>query len=308
MNESTTTAQQPATDRSSVTVLGLGPMGRALAGAFLAGGHRTTVWNRTPGREGALVERGALAAATAAEAVAASELTVVCVVDYRAVEGVLGGEGVAEALRGRTVVNLSNDIPQRVRALAAWAEEHGVDYLDGAIMTPTSTIGTPDAVYLHSGPEALFRRHLPVLEALGAAHTHLGEEIGLAAAYDIALLDVFYSAMGGFAHALAVAGAEGIGARELAPFADGIARILPPIFEELAAEVDSGTFSGEESPLTSAASAASHIVEASEHHGIEAGIMRAVQGLTHRAVGLGHGQDGFIRITELLRRGSRATA
>lgn len=39
------------TDRtvsSSVTVLGLGPMGRALAGAFLDAGLRTVVWNRTP--------------------------------------------------------------------------------------------------------------------------------------------------------------------------------------------------------------------------------------------------------------------
>ncbi|RSS80895.1 NAD(P)-dependent oxidoreductase, partial [Streptomyces sp. WAC02707] len=49
----------------SVTVLGLGPMGRALAGAFLAAGVRTTVWNRTPGREADLVERGAVLAASA---------------------------------------------------------------------------------------------------------------------------------------------------------------------------------------------------------------------------------------------------
>lgn len=39
-------------DQSAVTVLGLGPMGRALAGAFLDAGLRTTVWNRTPGRDG----------------------------------------------------------------------------------------------------------------------------------------------------------------------------------------------------------------------------------------------------------------
>ncbi len=35
-------------EQSAVTVLGLGPMGRALAGAFLEAGLRTTVWNRTP--------------------------------------------------------------------------------------------------------------------------------------------------------------------------------------------------------------------------------------------------------------------
>ena len=42
------------TPQSAVTVLGLGPMGRALAGAFLAAGVPTTVWNRTASRAGAL--------------------------------------------------------------------------------------------------------------------------------------------------------------------------------------------------------------------------------------------------------------
>ncbi|CAM5598147.1 6-phosphogluconate dehydrogenase OS=Streptomyces antimycoticus OX=68175 GN=SSPO_095210 PE=3 SV=1 [Streptomyces antimycoticus] len=52
-------------EHSAVTVLGLGPMGRALAGAFLDAGLRTTVWNRTAGRDGELVERGAVSAPSA---------------------------------------------------------------------------------------------------------------------------------------------------------------------------------------------------------------------------------------------------
>ena len=34
--------------RPPVTVIGLGPMGQAMARALLAGGHPVTVWNRTP--------------------------------------------------------------------------------------------------------------------------------------------------------------------------------------------------------------------------------------------------------------------
>ncbi|MFC8274667.1 NAD(P)-dependent oxidoreductase [Streptomyces sp. NPDC057271] len=290
------------TDHSSVTVLGLGPMGRALAGAFLDAGLRTTVWNRTPGRDRELTARGALGAASAEEAVAASALTVVCVVNYDAADAVLRREAVTGALKGRTVVNLTADTPDRARSTAGWAAEHGVRYLDGAIMTPTTTIGTPGAVFLHCGPEELYRTHKPVLDALGGTHTHLGEEIGRAAAYDIALLDIFWTAMAGYAHALAVARAEGITARELAPFAQGIGAILPPFFEESAAEVDAGRFSGEGNPLTSAASSMAHIVQASEAHGIDAGLMRAAEGLARRTIGLGHGADGFLRITEILGR------
>ncbi|GAA3155940.1 NAD(P)-binding domain-containing protein [Streptomyces rameus] len=288
--------------QSAVTVLGLGPMGRALAGAFLDAGLRTTVWNRTPGRNRDLVERGAVGARSAEEAVAASGLTVACVVNYDAVDAILRREAVTDALKGRTVVNLSADTPARARDTAAWAAGHGIQYLDGAIMTPTTTIGTPAAVFIHSGPEELYRKHLPVLEALGGTHTHLGEEIGRAAAYDIALLDIFWTAMAGYAHALAVAKAEGVTAQELAPLAKGIGAIIPPLFEQAAEGVDSGDFSGEGNPITSAASSMAHIVQTSEGHGIDAGVMRAAEGMARRVIGLGHGTDGFIRIAEVLGR------
>ncbi|WP_405870569.1 NAD(P)-binding domain-containing protein [Streptomyces zaomyceticus] len=286
----------------SVTVVGLGPMGRALAGAFLAAGVRTTVWNRTPGRDGELVAAGAVPAASAEEAVAASPLTVVCLVNYDATDSVLRQEAVTRALKGRTVVNLSADTPERARDTAAWADAQGIGYLDGAIMTPTPTIGTPTGVFLHSGPEPLYREHSPVLDALGGGHTHLGEEISRAAAYDIALLDIFWTSMTGYVHALAVARAEGISPTELAPFAAGIGAILPPLFQELAEDVESGSYSGEANPLTSAVSTMAHIVHASEAHGIEAGVMRAAEGLARRTVGLGHGAEGFTRLVEVLGR------
>ncbi|MGP3979073.1 NAD(P)-dependent oxidoreductase [Streptomyces sp. 8N114] len=294
---------RPSSDgRSAVTVLGLGPMGQALAGAFLDAGVRTTVWNRTPGKDKELVERGASSAASAEEAVAAAQLTVVCVVNYDAADAVLRRDAVTDALKGRTVVNLTADTPGRARDTGDWADRHGIHYLDGAIMTPTTTIGTPDAVFLHSGPRELYEQHLPVLEALGGTHTHLGTEISRAAAHDIALLDIFWTAMAGYAHALAVARAEGISARELAPFAKGIGAILPPLFEELASDMDNGTFSGEGNPLTSGASSMAHIVHTSEEHGIDAAVMRAVEGWARRTIGLGHGADGFMRVAEVLGR------
>ncbi|MBZ3903416.1 NAD(P)-dependent oxidoreductase [Streptomyces griseiscabiei] len=286
----------------TVTVLGLGPMGRALAGAFLDAGLRTTVWNRTPGRDGELAARGAVGAGSAEEAVAASALTVVCVVNYDASDAVLRTPAVAGALKGRTVVNLTADTPDRARSTAAWAAEHGVEYLDGAIMTPTPTIGTPDGVFLYSGPADLYRAHRPVLDALNGAHTHLGEEIGRAATYDIALLDLFWTSIAGYTHALALARAEGVGAVELTPFAQGIAAILPALFEEGAKEVDSGRHSGEGNPLTSALSTMTHVVQVSESHGIDASVMRSAEGFVRRAIAQGHGSDGFTRLTEVLGR------
>ncbi|MEV8115989.1 NAD(P)-binding domain-containing protein [Streptomyces xiamenensis] len=287
-------------DRPTVTVLGLGPMGRALAGAFLDAGLRVTVWNRTAGRDRELVERGATAARTAEEATAASGLTVVCVVNYDAADAILRRPAVTDTLKGRTVVNLTADTPGRARETATWAADHGISYLDGAIMTPATTIGTPDAVFLYSGPEQLHQESRTVLDALGGVHTHLGTEIGRAAAYDIALLDIFWTAMAGYAHALAVARAEGITAQELAPFAKGIAAILPPLFELDVEDIDNGNYTGDLNPITSTVSTMAHIIHTSEEHAIDASLMRAAEGLARRAVGRGHGTDGFLRVIEIM--------
>ena len=47
------------TPQTSITVIGLGNMGSALAEAFLKAGYTTTVWNRTPEKADNLVAKGA---------------------------------------------------------------------------------------------------------------------------------------------------------------------------------------------------------------------------------------------------------
>ena len=54
----------------AITVIGLGNMGSALARRFLAGGHPTTVWNRTAAKADPLRAAGATVAPNAASAIA----------------------------------------------------------------------------------------------------------------------------------------------------------------------------------------------------------------------------------------------
>ncbi|WP_229069057.1 NAD(P)-binding domain-containing protein [Actinoplanes sp. DH11] len=72
-----------------ITVIGLGPMGRAMAGALLRAGHPVTVFNRTGGRGDDLVRAGARRAATAADAVTASPVTILSLTDYPAMYDIL---------------------------------------------------------------------------------------------------------------------------------------------------------------------------------------------------------------------------
>ncbi|MEU4026976.1 NAD(P)-dependent oxidoreductase [Streptomyces anulatus] len=290
----TTTAPTP------VTVLGLGDMGRALAGAFLAAGHPTTVWNRSPGKGEELVERGAVRAASAEEAVRASGLVVVCLVDYDASDAVL--EPLAGALAGRVLVNLTSDTPTRSRQTAAWAEKHSLAYLDGAIMVPVDVVGSAEALVFHSGDRAAFEAHESTLKALGEPATFLGEDHGLAAAYDMALLDFFYGAMGGLVHAFALARAEGIDGASLAPYLNTIAGILPPIAAYTATGVDTRSYGGEGEGANLAMMAASvdHILHTAKDRGLDVSQLAALKGITDRAVAEGHGAGSWTGIIEVI--------
>jgi 3-hydroxyisobutyrate dehydrogenase-like beta-hydroxyacid dehydrogenase len=286
MNATTDHAVRPGT-KAPVTVLGLGPMGQALARSFLAAGHPTTVWNRTASRADSLVAEGAVRAGTPAEAVAASGLTVVCVLDYDAALAILDRAG--DALRGRTVVNLTAGTPTRAREAAAREQARGVDYLDGAIMTPTPTIGTPHAVFLHSGPREVYETHRETLAALGGTATYLGTDPARAVSHEVALLDLWWTSVSGLVHSFALARAHGVAATDLAPFAKDIGNLVTGFVDELAKDADAGEYPGDESALLSAATAMAHIAHASEEAGLDASVMRAAQGVADRAVAAGHG-------------------
>src|SRR4051812_6214332 len=98
-----------------VAVLGLGPMGRALAGAAITAGHTTLVWNRTPARATPLLARGATLAATPVDAVRRARVAVCCLAGYPAVHRALDTADGPAAL-----VNLGSGHAGEARAMAAW--------------------------------------------------------------------------------------------------------------------------------------------------------------------------------------------
>jgi 3-hydroxyisobutyrate dehydrogenase-like beta-hydroxyacid dehydrogenase len=282
-----------------VTVLGLGAMGGALARAFLAAGHPTTVWNRSPARAEALARAGAVVAAGVPEAAAASPLTVVCLLDTAAVDAVLGAAG--DALAGSTVVNLTSSTPEDARAVAGRVTAAGARHLDGAIMVPTPMVGTGDALVLYGGDTAAFAEHRATLAALGGELDPLGDDPGLPAVYDLGMLDVFFAGMAAFLHAAAVAGADGVRAGAFLPYARRMLALLEPTFAQLARDVDRGGFPGDEDTLEMELAALEHIVATSRARGVDPSVAGAVRDVVRAAVDAGHGKDGFSRVVTVLR-------
>ncbi|MFJ9695896.1 NAD(P)-dependent oxidoreductase [Kitasatospora sp. NPDC101183] len=281
--------------RTAVAVLGLGPMGRALARALLAAGHPTTVWNRTPGRDAEALALGARPAASAAGAVAGAPLVLLCVRDQTAARAVL--DAASEALPGRTVVNATSLTPEDARANADAAR--AFDLLDAAILTPTGTIGGPGATLLVSGPAEAFTAHRGTLAALGTVR-HVGEDPGRAAAFDAAVLDLFWTTVHGYVHALALARAEGITGAELAPYAQGLPLLLPPLIEDYAHRADTRHHPGDRSTLASAEAGLAHVARTARSRGLDTSVLDAALTLTRRAVAAGHGPSGVSALVDLL--------
>ncbi|WP_454199270.1 NAD(P)-dependent oxidoreductase [Nocardia sp. Marseille-Q1738] len=280
----------------SVAVVGLGPMGQALARAFLDGGIHTTVWNRTPARADALVDRGAIRAGTVADAVSTSELAVVCLVDDAAVAAVL--EPDAAALHGRTLVNLTSTAPHQSRTRAEWAARHGISYLDGAILTPTPTIGGPAALVLYSGAESVYQRHAAVLATLGGRAVYVGADAGRAAGYDAAMLSLFWLSVLGVVHSLALARAEGISGADLAPYAADITGLLPEMLERFAHQVEADHYPGALSTIASAAAGLTHLSDNARALGFDSTVLQASLDIVQRAVDAGYGADGLARLVD----------
>ncbi len=291
---------------TSISILGLGAMGRALTARFAQRGYTVTVWNRTPGRAAALIAQGARERHSAADAIAASDLTVICLLDYAAVSSVI--DAAASALPGRALVNLTNGTPAQARAIAKRVAGLGCAFLDGGIMATPPMIGGEHALILYSGSRETFDGHAGTLEALGAAN-YLGADPGLASLHDLALLSGMYGLFAGFFHATALVDSEGIRAGAflelLRPWMTAMLGELPGY----AAKIDSGRHGVDVvSNLGMQAASLDNILTATRQQGVATDLLDPMLKLFRQRAGAAFDHEDISGIFELIRRNSGAVA
>ncbi|WP_410583317.1 NAD(P)-dependent oxidoreductase [Amycolatopsis sp. lyj-108] len=289
--------------KTPVTVLGLGSMGAALAGAFLAAGHPTTVWNRTATKADPLVALGARRATTAEEAVRASPLVIACLTTYEATLAALA----PVSLTGRALVTLNSGSPAEARRMAEWATSRGARFLDGAIKNVPSAVGAPDTLLYYGGDKTVFDEHLETLRVLGGDTVHLGEENDLAALYETAVGGTLLPALVGFFQGAAALRSRGLEAETLLPYATKWFEMIISVLPMYAKEIDSGDYSD---PAASVdifhAGAAADLGLAEE--GVDVGWQLPMHDLVRRAAEAGHGDRSIAVLTELLSVGAAASS
>lgn len=284
---------------TTISVLGLGAMGSALAKAFVDNGHPTIVWNRTEAKADAL--RGTTKATTIRRAVEASDTVVLCVVTNDVVHAIL--DEADDAITGKTIVNLTNGTPNQARDLAARVTKQGAEYLDGGIMAVPPMIGTQAAYVLYSGPRQVFDQLQPTLRSLGGTK-YVGADAGLAALYDLALLTGMYGQTIGQVQALALVRSEGVDAEGfMRDLLDPWMKAMGAFGTEFAQAVDKGVHTENVvSPLGMQSAAFGNLVDAADEQGVSADLFKPLQALLARAVDEGHADANLSALVDLLRR------
>ncbi|MBS9719018.1 NAD(P)-binding domain-containing protein [Pseudohalocynthiibacter aestuariivivens] len=152
---------------ADTSVLGLGQMGTAMALALLASGRSVTVWNRSPEKAQPFVDEGATVAASAADAISASDISILCIRNHVAAAELL--RPITNRLAGKTVLQLSTGSAKEAEELVNLLTGAGSDWLIGMINAYPVMNGKADSVILSASPEGVWDRYGDVIRTLAGA-------------------------------------------------------------------------------------------------------------------------------------------
>jgi 3-hydroxyisobutyrate dehydrogenase-like beta-hydroxyacid dehydrogenase len=196
----------------TVAVVGCGRMGSAMARRLSRAGFELVLWNRTPERARELAAAtGGRAMDSAAEAVAAADVTITMLADDVAVRSTFTGPGglVEGAGPGRVLVDMSTVLPGTILSVEDAVRGTGAGLLDAPVSGSTVLAEDGALTVMVGGQAADLELARPALEALARRIFHLGP-LSTGAAMKLAVNTLIFGLNGAVAEGLVLAEAAGI--------------------------------------------------------------------------------------------------
>ena len=160
---------------TNIGFIGLGTMGRPMAGHLLAAGHRVFLHDVAPVAP-ELIAAGGIPCRSGKQVAEEADAVIIMVPDTPHVEAVLfGKDGVASGIsKGKVVVDMSSISPLATKEFAKKIEALGADYLDAPVSGGEVGAKAASLTIMVGGPERAFGTMKPIFDKLGKNVTHVG--------------------------------------------------------------------------------------------------------------------------------------
>jgi len=160
---------------SKIGFIGLGIMGRPMAGHLLDAGHSLVTVKRGT-LDAGLAEKGMQEVASPKEVAQAADVIITMVPDTSDVETVLfGEEGVIEGLKpGTLVIDMSSIAPMQTQEFAKRITDAGGEYVDAPVSGGEGGAINAALTIMVGATDEGFKRATPLLEVVGKTITHIG--------------------------------------------------------------------------------------------------------------------------------------
>ena len=285
---------------SDISLIGLGAMGSALARAHIAAGRSVTIWNRSPEKTTALVAEGAIAATTASEAIAASPVTITCVKSHPQTMSIL--QNAANALPGKTIIELSTGGATEAEDLAHFLEGAGAEWMFGIINAYPHMIGNQDVVLSVVGTEAQWVSNSPIIKTMGGSSVHVGDRAGMLAALFAGLFTVRQGFMWGMIYGALACKKAGISMQafsNLVPISMGM---MKPYYDYFAATVPNATYDDPPATMQTYAAALEDVLASFEALGARDELPRLFVDMANKGLAAGYEDKALTAVIDVLAR------
>ena len=291
--------------RTVVAVLGAGIMGSAMTRNLVAAGVNTRVWDRSASVTGPLAGAGAVAAASAQDAVRGAAVVITMLPTADAVESVIFDGGVAGAFADGCVWaqmgTIGVEATLRVRDRLA-AQRPSVMFVDAPVSGSKGPAEQGQLLILASGPPAAADVVDPVFGILGRKTVWLGEA-GRGSQVKLVVNAYLSILIEGVAETMELADRLGIGHQQLAEVIEG-GPLDAPIADAKLHKMDRGDYAAE-FPLEWALKDVDLAISAAA--GQAPPLLGALSRQWHTAVADGHGRQDISAARLALASGSPAS-
>jgi 3-hydroxyisobutyrate dehydrogenase-like beta-hydroxyacid dehydrogenase len=164
-------------DRPFVAVLGMGKMGRALAGRLLDQGWSVFIWNRSPKDFGELESRGAVRLNSLETLWDEASVVITFLANDDALANVCFDDGgvLCSGSRHRTLIDMSTVSPRISARIASRAEAVGVNYLRSPVSGNPAVLTAGNITLIVSGPRETFERVEALMNSIGPTVLYVGD-------------------------------------------------------------------------------------------------------------------------------------